>query len=113
MKKLYVFSAVVALCAPVVFAAQQTLTGTLTDSMCKSDHAMMNKGAMKMSEKECTMACVKAGQKYVLSSGGKVYKIANQDFAGLSANAGGAVTVTGDVAQDGTITVAKVQPAKK
>lgn len=61
MKKLYVFSAVVALCAPVVFAAQQTLTGTLTDSMCKSDHAMMNKGAIKMSEKECTLACVKGG----------------------------------------------------
>lgn len=56
---------------------------------------------------------LRAGQKYVLSSGGKVYKIANQDFAGLPANAGGAVTVTGDVAQDGTITVAKVQPANK
>ena len=112
-KKLFAFSALIALCSPAVFAAQQTLTGTLTDSMCKSDHAMMNKGAMKMSEKECTLACVKAGQKYVLSSGGKVYKIANQDFAGFSANAGGAVTVTGDVAQDGTITVAKIQPAKQ
>jgi len=114
MKKLYVFSALFALCSPMVFAAQQTLTGTLTDSMCKSDHAMMNKGAVKMSEKECTLACVKAGQKYALASGGKVYKITNQDFAALSENAGGAVTVTGDISQDGTsITVAKVQAAKK
>lgn len=71
MKKLFVLNALLALCSPVVFAAQQTLTGTLTDSMCKSDHAMMNKGAMKMSEKDCTLACVKAGQKYVLASGGK------------------------------------------
>jgi hypothetical protein len=114
MKKLYIFSAAVALCAPAVFAAQQTLTGTLTDSMCKSNHAMMNKGAMKMSEKDCTLACVKAGQKYVLMSEGKAYKITNQDFAGLPANAGGAVTVSGDVSQDGSsITISKVQPATK
>ena len=114
MKKLYVFSTTVALCAPAVFAAQQTLTGTLTDSMCKSNHAMMNKGATKMSEKDCTLACVKAGQKYVLMSDGKAYKIMNQDFAGLSANAGGAVTVTGDVSQDGSsITVARVQAPGK
>ena len=113
MKKLFVFSATIALCSQFAFAAQQTITGQLTDAMCKSDHAMMQKGATKMSEKECTLACVKAGQKYVLVSNGKVYKIANQDLAALSANAGGAVTVTGDVAQDDTITVAKVQPAKK
>jgi hypothetical protein len=27
------------------FAADQTVTGALTDSMCKSKHAMMQKGA--------------------------------------------------------------------
>lgn len=114
MKKLYVFGAVLALCSPMVFAAHQTLTGRVTDSMCKSDHAMMNKGATKMSEKECTLACVKAGQKYVLASGGKAYKITNQDFPDLSANAGSTVTATGDVSQDGTsITVTKIQPAKR
>jgi uncharacterized protein YdeI (BOF family) len=111
MKRLFVFSAMMALCSPVVFAAQQTLTGQITDAMCKSDHAMMQKGATKMSEKECTMACVKAGQKYVLVSNGKVYQIANQNFAALAVNAGAKVTVTGETSADGTsITVAKVTP---
>ena len=95
------------------FAADQTVTGVITDSMCKSNHAMMQKGATKMSEKECTMACVKAGQKYVLANEGKVYQIANQNFAGLAANAGAKVTVTGEPSADGTsITVAKVTPEK-
>jgi hypothetical protein len=112
MKKLFVYSAMMTLCSPVVFAAQQTWTGQISDAMCKSDHAMMQKGAMKMSEKECAMACVKAGQKYVLVSNGKVYQIANQNFAGLVANAGAKVTVTGEAsADDASVTVAKVTPA--
>ena len=64
--------------------------------MCKSDHAMMQKGATKMSDKECAMACSKSGQKYVLVSNGKVYQIENQTAAGLAANAGGTVKVTGE-----------------
>ena len=112
MKKLFVYSAMMALCSPVVFAAQQTWTGQISDAMCKSDHAMMQKGAMKMSDKECAMACAKSGQKYVLVSGGKVYQIANQSFAALAANAGAKVTVTGETSADGaSVTVAKVTPA--
>lgn len=112
MKTLFVYSALMALCSPVVFAAQQTWTGQISDAMCKSDHAMMQKGAMKMSEKECTMACVKAGQKYVLVTNGKVYQIANQKFAALAANGGAKVTVTGEASADGaSITVAKVTAA--
>src|SRR5260370_7413461 len=95
MKKLFVYSAMIALCSPGVFAAQQTLTGQISDSMCKSDHAMMQKGATKMSDKECAMACAKSGQKYVLLSNGKVYQIENQTVAGLQANAGGTVQGTG------------------
>jgi hypothetical protein len=114
MKKIFVFSAMTAMCSPMIFAAQQTLTGQISDAMCKSDHAMMQKGAMKMSEKECTMACVKSGQKYVLVSNGKVYQIANQSFAALAANAGGSVKVAGDVSADGTsITIAKLDPMAK
>ena len=111
--KLFAFSALMALCSPAVFAAQQTWTGQISDSMCKSDHAMMQKGAMKMSEKDCTAACVKAGQKYVLVSNGKVFQISNQNAPGLAANAGAAVKITGEAGSDGTsITVAKVEPAK-
>jgi len=114
MSKLFVYTAVTALCSPMIFAAQQTWTGQISDSMCKSDHAMMQKGAMKMSEKECTMACVKSGQKYILVSNGKVYQIANQSFAALVANAGGSVKVTGEANADGnSITVAKVDVMPK
>jgi hypothetical protein len=102
MKKLFAYSAMMALCSPVVFAAQQTWTGQISDAMCKSDHAMMQKGAMKMSDKECAMACAKAGQKYVLVSNGKVYQIENQTAAGLAANAGGTVKVTGEANADGS-----------
>src|SRR5580700_9080447 len=91
MKTLFVSSATIALCAPLMFAAQRTWTGQISDAMCKSDHAMMQKSAMKMSDKECTMACAKSGQKYVLVSGGKVYQIENEAVAGLAANAGGTV----------------------
>jgi hypothetical protein len=114
MKKLFVNSAMMALCSPVVFAAQQTWTGQISDAMCKSDHAMMQKGAMKMSDKECTRGCVKAGQRYVLVSNGKVFQISNQSFAGLAANAGASVRVTGEANTDGgSITIAKLEAAGK
>ncbi len=113
MKKLFVYSVMMALCSPMIFSAQQTWTGQISDAMCKSDHAMMQKGAMKMSDKDCTAACVKAGQKYVLVSNGKVFQISNQNAPGLAANAGAAVKVTGEAVSDGTsITVAKIEPAK-
>jgi hypothetical protein len=95
------------------FAANQTVTGVLTDSMCKSNHGMMQKGANKLSDHDCTNACVKMmGQKYVLASGDKVYQIANQTFAGLEKNAGATVTATGQVSADGkSITLTKLGPA--
>jgi hypothetical protein len=113
VKKLLFHTATMALCSTFAFAAQQTITGQISDSMCKSNHAMMQKGATKMSEKDCTAACVKAGQKYVLVTKDKVYQIANQNYAELAANAGGSVTVTGDVNADGTsINIAKMNPTK-
>jgi uncharacterized protein YdeI (BOF family) len=114
MKKLFVYSTMMALCSPAVFAAQQTWTGQISDTMCKSDHAMMQKGPMKMGDKECTMACAKSGQKYVLVSNSKVYKIENQTVAGLEANAGGTVKVTGEAGTDGSsIKIAKLEAVSK
>jgi hypothetical protein len=69
----------------------------------------MHKDA-KMTDRDCTLGCVKNGGKFVFVSGGKVYNIANQNFAALNANAGENVSLTGDV-QGETITVSKV--AKK
>jgi hypothetical protein len=51
----------------------------------------------------------KAGGKYVLASQGKVFEIANQDFAGLSEHAGHAVKLTGELNADGkTINVSEI-----
>ena len=112
MKKL-LFASVLAF-GMTAFAADQAVTGVITDSMCKMNHAMMQKGADKMSDHDCTVACVKSGQKYVLTSGDKVYQIENQNFAGLEKNAGSTVKATGQVSVDGkTITLSKIAPAGK
>jgi hypothetical protein len=87
-------------------AASMTMNGTISDSACGTSHAKMI-GTSKMTEKQCTLACVKAGAKFVFVSSGKVYNISNQNFAALSKNAGEAVSLTGDVKGD-TIMVSKV-----
>ena len=54
-----------------------------------------------MSDHDCTVACVKSGQKYVLAAGDKVYQIDNQNFADLEKDAGKSVKATGQVSVDG------------
>jgi len=95
-------------------AADQTLTGQISDSQCGASHAKMmemHKDA-KMTDRDCTLACVKNGGKYVFVSNGKVYNIANQDFAALQQYAGDNVRLTGAVSGD-TITVSKIAAGKK
>jgi len=95
-------------------AATMTMTGTISDSMCGMSHAkMIAAHGGKMSAKECTMACVKAGGKYVFVSNKKVYTIENQDLAGLQEHAGERVTLTGDFGANNMITVSKVAMAAK
>ncbi len=95
-----------------IWAAQQTLTGEISDSMCGASHAGM--GDMGKNPKDCTTGCVKSGAKYVFVSNGKVYAIRNQNFSALAANAGAKVRVTGDMDKDGTnITVTTIAPAGK
>ena len=95
-------------------AATMTMTGMISDSMCGASHAKMmaaHKDA-KMTDRDCTLGCVKGGAKYVFVSDGKVYQIANQDLAALQKEAGESVSLTGNVNGD-TITVSKVAMAKK
>jgi hypothetical protein len=70
----------------------------------------MHKDA-KMTDRDCTLACVKGGGKFVFVSGGKVYNLANQKLAALSERAGETVSLTGNVEGD-TITVSKVSAKK-
>jgi hypothetical protein len=100
---LFILLATAAFCAS---AAEQTWAGQISDSMCGAHHGM------KLSPHDCTVACVKHGAKYVFVHAGKVYNIANQDFAGLEKNAGYPIKLTGDLSGD-TITVAKIAMAGK
>lgn len=87
---------------------EQTLTGKITDAMCGAKHKMGEGG--KMSDRECTLKCVKGGSKYAFATGDKVYVIANQDDPALEKHAGQKVQVTGTLSEDGkTITVAKLR----
>jgi hypothetical protein len=96
-------------------AADRTWTGKISDSMCGASHAKMmaaHAGA-KMTDRDCTLACTKAGGKYVFVTGGKVFNIANQSDADLQTHAGHTVRLTGEMKGD-TITVSKiVMPAAK
>lgn len=100
------------------YAADQEWTGQISDSMCGANHTQMiatkNKELRTSSgalEHDCTLACVKDGGKYVFVVKGKVYKIANQNLAAISAQAGQTVRVTGDLQGD-TITVSTIAVSK-
>jgi hypothetical protein len=114
MKRLIMVAMVTLFAASSAFAADKTWTGKVSDSMCGLSHkAMVEHGGGKMTAAQCTEACVKAGAKYVFTSKGKVYALANQDFKDIAMNAGKTVRLTGDM-QGTTITVSKMtMPAKK
>jgi hypothetical protein len=96
-----------------VFAAEKTWTGSISDSKCGAKHMTGAEHGAQMSDRDCTEACIKGGAKYVFASKGKVYMIANQDFAGLAEHAGHTVKLTGAMSGD-SITVSKVEmPAAK
>jgi len=87
-------------------AADMSWTGQIVDNLCAASPVQMS-AEHRMTEHDCTIACVKVGAKYVLVSGGKTYKIANQDFADLQVHAGEIVRLTGTLNGD-TITVSKI-----
>lgn len=90
-------------------AAPETWTGQIGDSMCGAKHQAM--GAKKMTDRECTEMCVKAGAQYVFITGGKVFKIADQKDKGLATHAGHTVLLTGELKGD-TITASKIEMPK-
>src|SRR5260370_21715910 len=112
MKRILAVSVFSILSSLPIWAAQQTLTGEISDSMCGASHAGM--GDMGKNPKDCTTSCVKGGAKYVFVSNGKVYRIQNQTFKTLAANVGAKVQVTGRVDDCGNdITLTKIAPSGK
>jgi hypothetical protein len=83
--------------------ADQTLTGTVTDSMCGKKHMMQ--GAA-----QCTRECVKSGSDYALVVGDKVYTLKG-DKAAIDKFAGANVVVTGKTSAN-TVTVESIKAAK-
>jgi len=92
-------------------AAAETLTGRISDAMCGKSHDTMTEHGKKMTDKQCTVACVEHGSTYVFVTGDKILKVANQNFADLKTFAGDTVMLTGDVKGD-TVTVTKIAKAK-
>jgi hypothetical protein len=84
-------------------AAPQTWNGMISDSSCKDDHGG------EVDPRECTVKCVKNGDKYVLMIDGytKVLPIANQDFVDLPAHAGQTVKATGEI-KDGALVLTRL-----
>jgi len=97
--------------AGAAFAAEQTLTGTISDSKCGASHKAMTEHNKDLTDSACTQGCVKGGAKYVLSSGGKIYTLENQNDPALAMYAGDRVTVTGEV-RGNTIAASKISKAK-
>jgi len=93
--------------AALMLAADQTFTGTVTDSMCGGSHKAMNMG----SDEKCVLECVRAGAKYALWDGKQTYVLSDQ--TGASRFAAKKVTVTGTLdAKAKTIQVSSIAAAK-
>ena len=107
MQKLIPLAAAFLLSVPA-FAAEQTWTGQISDSACNAKHEEAAEGQGKMPDRDCTVACVRGGSKYVLVADGKVFQITNQDNKALATHAGHKVTLTGEL-RGQTITVSKIE----
>ena len=109
MKRLLALAAA-ALVSSAGLAAAETFTGEISDSMCRAKHEAPAEGGPELSDKECTLACVRGGSKFVLVTEDGTYTFADQTAASLEEHAGEKVTVTGEV-EDGTLSAAKIEPA--
>jgi hypothetical protein len=90
LNSLSIVMAGLSLAAPFAVAqGTNTLTGTVSDSMCGKKHMMAGKSAA-----ECTRACVKEGSDYALVVGDKIYTLKG-DKAAIDKFAGANVIVKG------------------
>jgi len=113
MKKLLGTALAVLFGAAISYGAEKSWKGTISDSMCGASHkSAIEHAGKKMTDRECTEACIKEGAKYVFASGGKVYTIENQDYAGLAEHAGHHVTLKGEMTGD-TIKVSSISMGGK
>ena len=113
MKAFVALTFTVLFATATALAAEETWSGTISDSLCRVVHPEDPDAAAGGKQglpdpHECTLACVRGGSTFVLVAGGKVFQIANQQFAALATHAGHDVTLTGELKGD-TITVSKIE----
>ena len=115
MKKILSWAGLIVSALVVPVAAQDTLTGRLSDSMCGASHqakataASTANGAEGPTDRQCLIACINALAKYVLvDQRGQVIPIANQDAMCLPLYAGRPVKLTGERRGDAVL-VTKVE----
>ena len=97
------------LCAGMALAAgaPRTFTGVITDTMCGADHSHMG---IKPDSK-CVRECVRAGSKYALWDGKKLYTLSDQQTP--EKFAAEKVRITGTLFEKtGIIKVDKIEAAK-
>ena len=74
---------------PVAAQTEQTWKGAISDSDCNGKHMAGEHDGKKMTDADCTAACIRKGASYVfVSEDGKVYKIANQKSKTIASHAG-------------------------
>jgi len=112
MKKILGILVSVLAAAAMASGAEQSWHGKISDSMCGASHkSAIEHAGKKLSDRDCTQACIKDGAKYVFVSGGKVYNISNQDEPELAEHAGHTVTLKGEMTGD-TIKVSSISMGK-
>ena len=94
--------------APALVAAEKTWNGTLTDTKCAKGVHGKDEHPTVAGDHDCSTKCLAGGEKAIFLSGGKTYKIANQDFASLKDHAGHKVALSGEAKGD-TITISKIE----
>lgn len=93
-------------------SAQQSWTGTISDSSCNARHEPGGEAGLPDEPSDCTLACVRGGSKFVfVTEDEKIYLIARQDDPALPAHAAAKVVVTGTLA-DTVLTISKIEAAK-
>jgi hypothetical protein len=86
-----------------VFAAEETWTGRLSDSLCAASH-QTRAASEKLTDRQCVIECIKALGNYVLvDDSQKVIPIVNQDFPGLPFRSGRPVKLTGEWKGNGIV----------
>ena len=99
--------------ATKVPAEQQTWSGQISDSRCGAVHEEDADAAGggrqgQPTPRECTLACIKGGSKYVFVMDDKIFQIADQKNPALETFAGDTVKLTGEMTGN-VITVSKIE----